>query len=77
MRYTGRIATDERYVWKRACLGDLVLGGMIILKGMLNKKEVSVVICFIFRSLVRSKNLNNQQDAQLCSCNKKITLKMA
>jgi hypothetical protein len=47
---------------ERDSLGDLVLGGMIILKRMLNE-EVSILICFIFRSLIRSKNINNQQNS--------------
>ena len=44
---------------------------------MLNKEEVIIVLRFIFRSLIRSKNLSSQQNAQLCSCNKNITPKMA
>jgi len=48
---------------ERDSLGDLVLGGMIILKRMLNEEEVSILICFIFRLLIRSKNINNQQNA--------------
>jgi hypothetical protein len=48
---------------ERGRLGDLVVGGMIILKRILNKEETSVLICFFFRSLFRSKNVDNQQSA--------------